>query len=397
MNLLIFSQDSPEVSIGGIERHIQNLFDFTAKQKKHHFIFLLPSSHKKSYQKNKNISIYRKYFLKKNSIHQQQNRKAKDIFDFTCQLIDKEKVDAVIGQGSSWLPPAFNLSFHMACFYKKVPLYLRLHSFPPTRIRLALINSLPWKKLLPVSKSVSSFLINKDIDSKKIYTHYIGVNSDQFNPNQDKFWLKDQFNIPHNHKIILHASRIISGHNPVLKEKGVLDLVEAFARIVPHCPNCHLIIAAGGQGKDYQQAYNDTVAKLKGHISIHNLGNKVYIKSFRLNQMPKVYTGANLFVMASETETFGQTYLEAMACGTPVIGTNVGGIPEIITDNYNGFLVPPHDHVTLAQQIKQLINNQNLRQNFIKNGLKTTAEKFDAQILFKQLFNYIKSDIKNKT
>ena len=55
--------------------------------------------------------------------------------------------------------------------------------------------------------------------------------------------------------------------------------------------------------------------------------------------MPKVYAGADIFVMASENETFGQVFTEAMAAGTPVIGTNVGGIPEIISENKTGFLI----------------------------------------------------------
>jgi len=92
--------------------------------------------------------------------------------------------------------------------------------------------------------------------------------------------------------------------------------------------------------------------------------------------MPCAYSAADIFVLASENETFGQVYLEAMACGTPIIGTNLGGVPEVVTDSYDGYLVEPNNPSLLAQKIEKLLYDEATRKEFIKNALKTVRRKF---------------------
>ena len=81
---------------------------------------------------------------------------------------------------------------------------------------------------------------------------------------------------------------------------------------------------------------------LSGYLKVHHIESQTILKIFDLDEMPSVYKGADMFVLPAEmNETFGQVFIEAMSCGIPVIGAQTGGIPEIISDSYNGFLVPP--------------------------------------------------------
>ena len=73
-----------------------------------------------------------------------------------------------------------------------------------------------------------------------------------------------------------------------------------------------------------------------------------------------------------------------MASGTPVIGTKVGGIPEVISDSYNGFLIPPNDSSVLAQRIETLLTDEKARLSFIRAGLETVVDKF----ALKKQFSY---------
>ena len=127
---------------------------------------------------------------------------------------------------------------------------------------------------------------------------------------------------------------------------------------------------------------------LLGYIKLHNIEAKTIVKMFKLNEMPEVYGGSDVFVLPSENETFGQVFIEAMACGLPVIGTKVGGTPEIISDSYNGYLIPPNDSSILAQMIEKLINDRSIKNKFIKEGIKTVEDKFTSE---KQLFNFMKT------
>ena len=122
---------------------------------------------------------------------------------------------------------------------------------------------------------------------------------------------------------------------------------------------------------------------------MHNIGQKVFLKEFSLEEMPLVYNGASLFVLVSENETFGQVYIEAMACGVPVVGTNVGGVPEIITDGYNGFLLAPGNPSNLAQKIEEIFNNEQLKASFIENGFKIIRRKFSSDRQISNMFNYL--------
>jgi len=124
---------------------------------------------------------------------------------------------------------------------------------------------------------------------------------------------------------------------------------------------------------------------LLGYIKLHNIEKQTILQPFKLHEMPDVYRASDVFVLPSENETFGQVFIEAMSCGLPVIGTKVGGIPEIISDSYNGYLIQPNDASMLAQRIEKLVNDQETRERFIKAGIKTVHNNFTSE---KQFTNF---------
>jgi len=396
MKILIISLNSPEISIGGIERYIANFIDFS-RNKDDEVIFLLSSNGKDSYEKKNNITIYRKDFLDipyrerfgKNEIFDSKfKKKSKNFLSFLLDLFNNEKIDIVSAQNFHGAPPFCSFVLNIACFIKSVPVVLRVHSYPEKDIQKAIMKFLFWKKIICVSKSVTGDCFNKGIDVRNLTTKYLGVNIKKFKPSLDKSWLKKHLKIPKNYKIILHASRIITGHREILKEKGVTVLIESFSKLASKHEDIKLLIAIAVPPKRLKKEFFQTLEKLNGYIKLHNLEEKIIYKKFKLEKMPLVYAGSDLFVLASENETLGQVYLEAMASGIPVIGTNIGGIPEIITDNYNGFLIPPNNSSALVQKIEELLYNENLRKKFIKAGLKTVGRNFSAKRQFNLLFKY---------
>jgi len=100
--------------------------------------------------------------------------------------------------------------------------------------------------------------------------------------------------------------------------------------------------------------------------------------------------------MASEMESFGLVYAEAMACGIPVIGTSVGGITEIIDNNLNGFLVEPKKPVELAKKIDIIISDPEKRKQMGINGINKIKNKFELKKMVDRLLGVFTSCIINR-
>jgi len=405
MKTLIISPDYSEISIGGVERYVDNLINYCC-QKNNEAVFLLPTNKEDSFEKIGNVSIYKRNFLEsdykkitgqKETPENVLKEKANSFFLFLNNLLDKEKIDIIDAENFHVdLPPVYSLVLNMVCFAKKVPLVLRAHSFAVTGMERSLVSGLFWENIVCVSKSVAADFFNKGININKIDTQYPGVDIKDFRPGINNHWLTNKLGISENFKIILHASRITDRkHEDILKEKGITTLLEAFSPLAAKNADLVLLIAVARPPKKFKEQFQNALDKLNGYIQLNNLTGRVICKEFNLEDMPHVFDGADLFVLASENETFGLVYIEAMACGTPVIGTNMGGVPEVITDNYDGFLIEANNPSMLTQKIEKLLYDDNNRKEFIKNGLKTVRRKFSTErqfgLLFKQFEKIVKS------
>ena len=92
----------------------------------------------------------------------------------------------------------------------------------------------------------------------------------------------------------------------------------------------------------------DTFARIKELVERRGLAQRIHLLGFRTD-IPNVLRGCDLFVLPTHQEALGQSFIEAMAAGLPVIGTHVDGVPELITTNVNGLLVPAKDTRSVAR------------------------------------------------
>jgi glycosyltransferase involved in cell wall biosynthesis len=97
------------------------------------------------------------------------------------------------------------------------------------------------------------------------------------------------------------------------------------------------------------------------------------------SELDKFLPHFDLFVQSSHTEGFPCVNLEAMAAGVPVLATAVGGVPEQIVSGETGLLVPPNNPAFLANGLRQLLENEPLRQLLAKQGQQKTLTEFTCQ------------------
>jgi glycosyltransferase involved in cell wall biosynthesis len=165
----------------------------------------------------------------------------------------------------------------------------------------------------------------------------------------------------------------------IIPQKGVADLLRAAQLVVSARPNTHFVLV--GEGDD-RQAFMKQAEEmgLKDHVTWTGLVRDPFAEG--------VYDAADIVCQASRwEEAFGQVIAEAMACGKPVVGTRVGGIPEVIVDGTSGFLVERGDCETLAKRILQLASDDDLRAQMGAAGRQVAQSEFELGQIVKQVID----------
>lgn len=210
--------------------------------------------------------------------------------------------------------------------------------------------------------AVSNYLAQKTRDqfslSKEIRTIYNFVDTDRFSGDVTDCSVK-RF-APNNEKLLMHTSNF----RPV---KHLLDTIKILALVRKHVP-ARLILV--GEGPD-RQASHDLAQELGVLKDVLYLGTQDYIEN--------LLGCADLFLIPSGEESFGLAALEAMSCKTPVIGSNIGGLPEVVDNNINGFLHPLGDVEGMANSALELLTNDGLMQSFREEARKKAIQAFAAE------------------
>lgn len=154
------------------------------------------------------------------------------------------------------------------------------------------------------------------------------------------------------------------------KRKGINHLISAFHQVADCYPQACLRIVGDGKERSHLQ---EQIALLGLDSRVSLLGNQT--------DVPRLMNQFDIFVLPSLWEPFGLVIAEAMACGKPVVATNVGGIPEIVEHKRTGILVPPAEVSPLAEALALLLGNDILREEFGSAGRKRFLERFDSRIM----------------
>ncbi len=151
--------------------------------------------------------------------------------------------------------------------------------------------------------------------------------------------------------------------------KGCDVSIKALRTVIKKYPDVMLILAGTKNIIDWGDTQQKDIAYMVQLIDKFGLRDNVLIDSYDLSDMPDLYNVSQVCVYPSSSfEPFGLTMLEAMACSRPMIVTKMGGMPEIISDAVNGFVIPVKDSEELASRIIQLMADQDLRERLGETG-----------------------------
>jgi len=166
--------------------------------------------------------------------------------------------------------------------------------------------------------------------------------------------------IPDNKPTLVH----ISNFRPV---KRIGDVVRIFSLVNKKIPSQLLMV---GDGPDRGMA-EKMVKDLKLQESVYFLGKQLDINA--------IFAAANVLLQPSETESFGLTPLEAMATCTPVVASNVGGLPEVVINGETGYLLPVGDVEGMAKKVIKLLSDHQLYKKLAESGRERALSLFNVQ------------------
>lgn len=211
-------------------------------------------------------------------------------------------------------------------------------------------------KVIAVSEYIKSRLLTLGCPEEKIEVHHIGIDTDFFSPIEEV-----------REPIILFVGRLI-------KQKGILDLINASSLIKSQNRNPKIVVI--GSGNMQEAAVKLANSK---NVSIEFLGKRSQ------QEVKEWMNKACILCVPSMYEALGMVYAEAQAMELPVVAYKHGGPPEIVIDGTSGLLCAPGNIVSLSSAIETLLNDENLRNKMGKSGRNLMVENFNILVQTQKL------------
>ncbi|BCB97292.1 glycosyl transferase group 1 [Dissulfurispira thermophila] len=264
-------------------------------------------------------------------------KKSYDIFaiQYILKLIRDQNIDVInthSGRDSFLAGIAGRLS-------KRKPIIVRTRHLALPITSKFTYNVLPHK-VVTVSEYVRQYLINAGIPKDKVVAIPTGINITRFDSKKAHGSLRQELGLKTNTPIV--------GTIAILrKKKGHHILLDAIPLILQKIPDVVFVFAGDGPQKE----------NIMNKITNMGLSDKVFMLGLR-NDIPEILKSIDLFVLPTLQEALGTSFIEAMAMGKPVVGTDVGGVGEVIKDGINGYLVEPNNPLVLADAVIKILEDR---------------------------------------
>ena len=214
-------------------------------------------------------------------------------------------------------------------------------------------------QLIAVSRAIEAKLESEGRTTAPIRRIYNGVDLSRYENQEPCCTLPEEYGMEPGSQIVGVVARL----EP---EKGHPTLLEAWPAVLRSVPDAYLLIVGEGSRRDALEALARDL-----HIA-HRV-----VFTGRRDDVPAVTAALDVAVLPSYREAQGLSILEALALSRPVVASDVGGIPEVITDGVTGLLVPPHDPDALAAAIARLLRDHPYADTLGRAGHDMVHDRFD--------------------
>ncbi|PSQ60749.1 MAG: glycosyltransferase family 1 protein [Bacteroidetes bacterium QH_10_64_19] len=244
------------------------------------------------------------------------------------------------------------------------------------RLRQTLLHQVD--AFLPVSHYTAGLLHERGVPPSRTHVVPNGTDPTRFRPH-DGTQLRQHLDLTAQ-PLLLTVGRLV-------RRKGIDTVLRALPTIIQTCPDVAYVIA--GTGPDRPR-----LERLAACLGVRD--RLCFVGDIGHDRLPLYYSAADLFVMPArqdppDVEGFGLVFLEANACGTPVVGAATGGIPEAIRDGETGLLVPPDAPGVLADAARRLLANPGLANTLGQQGRERVLNDANWDHVADRLFETLSS------
>ena len=262
-----------------------------------------------------------------------------------------------------------------------VPLLLTAHNVWDDLTFLELTHNVEWSHIIAVSHFIKKEIMGIGIDDTKITVIHHGVDQDKFNPGVKPKDILSKYPQLKGRKVVFHPARIGLG-------KGCDTSIKAINLVKSKYPDVILVLAGSKNIIDWGNTQQKDIAYLVNLIKHFNMRDNIMIDYYSLDEVKKLYALSLVCLYPSTVnEPFGLTMLEAQACAKPMVVTNAGGMPEIIKDGINGFVIPVRDYETLAAKINHLLEDKKLRERLGYTGRQIVENYYTKERVTKEILS----------
>jgi glycosyltransferase involved in cell wall biosynthesis len=236
-------------------------------------------------------------------------------------------------------------------FFRRHPKVCTLHGIPNISIRTRK-NILIWgiydsiekwsltriDMLIAVNQSTRDYYLKKERDLEdRILVVPVGVDTSVFKP-LDRNKLRKKYGFSQDEPLVLYIGRFSI-------EKGLYLLLEAFKTLRSEMPKVRLILVGGGPEEK----------RLRGMVKTQNIEGVTFMKPTAHEKIPEIINCADTLVLCSKFEGMPTVVLEALACGVPVVSTDVGGVNKVVMDGKTGQLIKEANNKSVKKAILKVI------------------------------------------
>lgn len=362
--VLMLSWEFPPMTVGGLSRHVYDLTRYLVKQGWEVHVVATEAEQAPSYEVLEGVHVHRVHVMKPDGgefIH----------WAFQLNLMMIDTVQGLVNAGLKFdLVHAHDwLVTYAALSVKKssgVPLVATIHATEHGRNHgiytdlQRYIQGLEWKLTYEAQRVIlcSSFMQREVEEVLQLPSDKLDVIPNGVDPEQ--LQLSEPGETPHSGHIVMFLGRLV-------REKGVHTLLDAVPLILQEYPDTQFVIAGKGPALPALQEQVRSMG-IAGHIK--------FVGFISDEERNRQFQAADVAVFPSLYEPFGIVALEAMAAGTPVIVSDVGGLGDVVTHGHNGLKMYPGDTASLARQVGDLLGNPDYGKRLAETALQE-IERYD--------------------